>query len=88
LPANAAVRSPFVTQFVTRPPAEAPRSTPVQAAPERLLTVAEVATFLGVSRATIYALVERGDLAHVRVTNAIRIRPADAAAFIARGGSR
>ena len=48
---------------------------------ERLLSVREVATRLGVSTATIYKLCERGELVHVRVLNAIRVRPADLSAF-------
>ncbi len=48
----------------------------------RLLTVREVAERLAVSTATVYALVERGELPHVRVSNAIRVAPADLAAFI------
>jgi excisionase family DNA binding protein len=39
----------------------------------RLLTVAEVAELLRVSRATVYKLCEAGDLAHVRVSNSIRV---------------
>jgi len=48
------------------------------------LTVAEVAETLGVCRATVYALCERSELAHVRVSNAIRVGPADLAAFLER----
>jgi excisionase family DNA binding protein len=48
-----------------------------------LLSVKEVAVRLGVCTATVYGLVERGELAHVRVANAIRVAPADLAAFIA-----
>jgi len=44
---------------------------------ERYLTVREVADLLKVSTATIYDAVKRGDLAHVRVSNSIRI-PASA----------
>ena len=48
-----------------------------------LLTVRDVATRLGLSTATVYALIDRGDLAHVRVsTNAIRVHPADLAAYL------
>lgn len=49
---------------------------------EDLLSVAQVAARLRVSNATVYGLVERGALAHVRVSNAIRIAPADLAAFV------
>ena len=37
------------------------------------MTVAEVANQLGVSRSTVYQLCERGELRHVRVSNAIRV---------------
>jgi len=50
---------------------------------EQLLTVREVAARLAVSTATVYALCERGQLRHVRVSNAIRIKPAEVEAFIA-----
>jgi excisionase family DNA binding protein len=52
--------------------------------PERLLTVREVASRLGVCRATVYAMVERGELRCVRVSNAVRIHPADLSALLAR----
>ena len=48
----------------------------------RLLTVREVAERLAVSTATVYALCERGEIRHVRVSNAIRIQPDDLEAFI------
>jgi len=37
-----------------------------------------------VSTATVYHLVDRGELQHVRVSNAIRVWPADLAAYIER----
>jgi len=40
-----------------------------------LLTVREVARLLNVSTATVYKLCAQGALAHVRVANAIRVRP-------------
>jgi excisionase family DNA binding protein len=45
--------------------------------------VREVAARLGVSAATVYRLCDLGELAHVRVSNAYRIRPADLERFIA-----
>ncbi len=39
----------------------------------RLMTVKEVATALRVCTATVYNMVERGELEHVRVSNAIRV---------------
>jgi excisionase family DNA binding protein len=50
---------------------------------DRLLTVRQVADRLGVCAAMVYGLVERGELLHVRVSNAIRVTLADLAAFIA-----
>jgi len=51
--------------------------------PPALFCVREVARILAVSTATVYALADRGELAHVRVLNAIRVTPADLAQFIA-----
>jgi excisionase family DNA binding protein len=44
--------------------------------------VRDVARILAVSTATDYALVDRGELPHVRVLNAIRVAPADLQHFI------
>ena len=52
---------------------------------DNLLSVRQVAARLGVSTATVYALCEKGALAHVRVSNAIRVAPADLDQFIADG---
>jgi excisionase family DNA binding protein len=49
-----------------------------------LLTVRAVAARLGVSTATLYGLCARGELRHVRISNAIRIEPAEVEAFIVR----
>jgi excisionase family DNA binding protein len=49
--------------------------------------VTEVAARLGVSEATVYRLCAAGELPHARVANAIRISPADVAAFLGRGPS-
>ena len=51
---------------------------------DHLLTVRQVAERLGVSTFTVYGLCERGELAHVRISNSIRIAPADLAAYVAR----
>jgi excisionase family DNA binding protein len=46
-----------------------------------MLTVGEVAARLRVSTATVYALCKRGDLAHVRIANSIRVSETALAAF-------
>lgn len=54
-----------------------------------LLSVRDVAARLGMCTATVYRLVGEGQLAHVRVLNAIRVAPRDLEAFIEtqrRGG--
>ena len=50
------------------------------------LTVSDVAKQLRVSSATVYRLIDSGELRHGRVSNAIRISQADLAAFL-RGDS-
>jgi len=44
---------------------------------ERLLTAREAAANLGVCTSTVYKLCAQGKLAHVRVSNAVRILPGD-----------
>ena len=51
-----------------------------------LLSVREAAERLRVSSATVYALCERGELRHVRVSNAIQLRVEDLEDFIRRAG--
>jgi excisionase family DNA binding protein len=53
-----------------------------------LLTVRQVAGILNVSTATVYALVERGDLCHTRVSNGIRFTPGQVEAYLAHGRDR
>lgn len=48
------------------------------------LTVREIAAQLKVSTATVYKLVERGELPHVRVSNAVRIQSVDLARYLSR----
>jgi excisionase family DNA binding protein len=47
-----------------------------------LLKVREVAASLSVSTATVYGLCDRGELAHVRVSGAIRVRREDLEALL------
>lgn len=58
------------------------------AAPERLLSDAEVADVLGVSRTTARRLRYDGALPTVRVGALARVRASDLAAYIAAGGAR
>jgi excisionase family DNA binding protein len=53
----------------------------------RLLSVRDVAQRLRVSKATVYALVGAGQLPHLRVSNAIRVRAEDLVTFILGGRS-
>jgi excisionase family DNA binding protein len=50
---------------------------------DHLLSVRQVAARLGVSTRIVYRLAERGELAHLRISNAIRVSPADLEAFLA-----
>src|SRR5712671_269918 len=50
---------------------------------EQLLTVRQVAQFLGVCTATVYKWAAEGVLPHVRIVNVIRIRPEDLTRFVA-----
>jgi excisionase family DNA binding protein len=67
------------------PFAKPSRTGRVQLATQPLLTVRQVAADLGVCTATVYALVSRGELAHVRVSNAIRIHPLAVEAMKSKG---
>ena len=51
--------------------------------PASLLSVRDVAAVLGVSKATIYKLCDRGDLVHMRVSNTIRFRREEVERFLA-----
>jgi hypothetical protein len=53
-----------------------------ESGPDHLLTIKDVAKILGLCPASVYKICGRGELPHVRVLNAIRIAPADLAAFI------
>ena len=64
--------APFATRLLPDP----------REAAEALLSVKEVARRLGVHPYTVYKLCDRGDLAHVRVLNAIRISEAEVRGFL------
>jgi excisionase family DNA binding protein len=56
---------------------------------EPLLSAAEVARIVGISRVRLYQLAARGDIATVRMVGTVRFRPADVEAFkAAREGRR
>ncbi len=55
---------------------------------DHLLTVRQVAERLHVHPETVRKLCTRGELAHVRISNAIRIVPSDLIAFIVRRRER
>ncbi len=75
---NGEIRKKFV-------PSLSPTFRGITVGADHLLSAREVAARLGVSTATVYKLCERSELPHVRVSNAIRIAPADLMDFIARG---
>jgi excisionase family DNA binding protein len=76
-------RSPFGPPVV-QGSGERGSSLPVVAgAGGRLMKVREVAEALGVCTATVYEIVDEGELPHVRVANAIRVTQADLAHYVA-----
>jgi excisionase family DNA binding protein len=62
----AALHQHFATQLL-------PEIGPRRTAASDLLTVKEAAAILRVCTATVYVMIERGELPHVRVSNSIRI---------------
>ncbi len=87
-PDQSSPSQPVAAVFKKFVPALSPHLRPIAGGADDLLKVRDVAAKLGLSTATVYALCERGELPHVRVSNAIRVAPADLEAFIARGRSR
>ncbi|GAG41823.1 unnamed protein product, partial [marine sediment metagenome] len=78
--------APFSKSFV---PILSPKNAPsggrlesLRGGAENLLTVRQVADRLGLCTATVYKLCEQADLVHVWISNAIRVAPADLAAFV------
>lgn len=53
---------------------------------EVVFSVSEVARILKLSKPTVYALLERGELPHFRIGAVIRVRRADLEAFMAKDG--
>ncbi len=53
---------------------------------ERLLRVREVAVMLSVSTATVYALLDRGDLTRIWVGDSIRVPAASVSELLERRG--
>jgi len=51
---------------------------------EPLLTIADVARFLGVSRATVYSLMRSGELVPIRVGERSRFQPIDVRTYLER----
>ena len=86
----AAVHKKFVPAVSPGAAEAAGRLRALEGGAGRLLTVREAAARLAVSTFTVYGLCERGELPHVRISNAIRIAPADLAAYLAgqRSGGR
>ena len=67
-PISAALKGPHGRQAPPRNCQDA------SACPPTLLSVRDVANSLRVHRSRVYSLCSRGELAHVRVSNAVRIR--------------
>jgi excisionase family DNA binding protein len=51
---------------------------------ERLLTIADVARLLGISRGSVYALIRSGELVPIRVGERARFEAADVRAYLVR----
>ena len=51
---------------------------------ERLLTIADVARVLGVSRGSVYTLIRAGELVPIRVGERARFEPTDVRSYLER----
>jgi len=71
------VHRPFV-------PPLSPRLRSIPGSADNLLSIRDTAERLGLSTATVYALCDRGELPHIRISNAIRVAPADLADYLAQ----
>jgi excisionase family DNA binding protein len=75
--------SPVFGTRSERPTGRGPALAVLEGGRDNLLSVRQVADRLRVSTATVYSLCERGEIPHLRVSNAIRVAPADLDRFIA-----
>jgi excisionase family DNA binding protein len=82
-PAEAPISTDFVSGLCLGKGAPGFPERASQGAPDRLLSVKQVAEHLGVTTATVYGLCAHGRLAHVRILNVVRIAPSDLSEFIA-----
>jgi len=55
---------------------------------EQLLTIANVARLLGISRGSVYGLMKSGELVPIRVGARARFEPADVRAYLERNRER
>ena len=78
VPARPSGPLPFASPLASAPGVQALRTV------RTMLTVRDVAAVLRVGPDTVRVLCRRGELASLRVSNAIRIRPADLEAFLRR----
>jgi excisionase family DNA binding protein len=51
---------------------------------EQLLTIADVARLLGISRGSVYALIRSGELVPIRVGERSRFQPVDVRGYLER----
>ncbi len=58
------------------------------AGPARLMSIRDLADYLGVSVRTAWTLVAKGEIKKVQIGRAVRIPRESAEAFVARGGTR
>ena len=77
------------TNTTTPPPDEVPRSTPNGAdrdqPPERLLTVMDVAQYLGIGRDSVFGLLRTGELKSILIRKRLRrITPDQLREYLAR----
>ncbi|QOV90572.1 helix-turn-helix domain-containing protein [Humisphaera borealis] len=55
---------------------------------QKLMSSREAATFLAISPRTLWTIVDRGELAAVKIGRSVRFDPADLIAFVERAKTR